>query len=285
MKKNSTKTTSSKLEARFDAGEDVLDYFDISRTTAHGGARTGAGRPALGKTRKTIKLSPQAIRRFDDHARRNGLGSFSAAVEEASAAYQSGASKQSEGTRVGKIPIGAKSNSWLVSIAAESAVAMVLARSGWNVSVQYGANQPEYDLLAEQNGSVLRVSVKGSQDGGWGLTQSLLADANYHAAADAWLARHSAKTIYAFAQFQGVDLTAAPRIYLAPAVEVAERLKQTANGRGDTILHERKVWSRRAFAAGTIDEIPRTWLFSAERLNQLVADLSASTEPKVDPAE
>ena len=87
MKKHSTATTSHNLEARFDAGEDVLDYFDASKAVAtRGGARIGAGRPALGKLRKTVKLSPQAVRRLADYARRKGLPNFSAAIEEASRA-------------------------------------------------------------------------------------------------------------------------------------------------------------------------------------------------------
>jgi hypothetical protein len=162
--------------------------------------------------------------------------------------------------------------SWQVSVAAESAVAMFLARAGWNVSVQYGANQPEYDLMAECGGSVLKISVKGSQDGSWGLTQSLLKDADYHAAVDAWLARHTPRTVYAFAQFKGTALAEAPRIYLASPAEVADQLKRTAKGRGDTILYERKAWTNRAFGAGTVDEIPTTWRFSEERLQTLATE-------------
>jgi hypothetical protein len=85
MKKHSTSTNSRNLEDRFDAGHDVLDYFDTTRAvSSHGGARMGAGRPALGKQRKMIKLSPQAIRRFESYARRQKLRNFSEAVEAAS---------------------------------------------------------------------------------------------------------------------------------------------------------------------------------------------------------
>lgn len=88
MKKLSTKnsankvTTASNLEARFDAGKDVLDYFDVTRT--HGGARPGAGRKPEGKLRKTVKISPAAVRRFQSYARRHKLPNFSAALEAAS---------------------------------------------------------------------------------------------------------------------------------------------------------------------------------------------------------
>lgn len=59
-----------------------------------------------------------------------------------------------------------KMTSWQVAVAAEAAVAMLFARAGWNVSVQYGANQPEYDLMVSKGAKMLKVSVKGSQDGG-----------------------------------------------------------------------------------------------------------------------
>lgn len=92
MKKRSTKrqsastsTTSANLEARFEAGEDILDYFDVSRVViSHGGARQGAGRKPTGKMRKTVKLSPAAVNRFKAYARLKKLPSFSAALEAAS---------------------------------------------------------------------------------------------------------------------------------------------------------------------------------------------------------
>lgn len=89
MKKPSTKsisprssTTARNLAAKFDAGDDVLDYFDTGRVTlSHGGARPGAGRPRLGKARKMVNLSPTAIRRIETYQRRHALPHFSAAVE------------------------------------------------------------------------------------------------------------------------------------------------------------------------------------------------------------
>jgi hypothetical protein len=92
MKKLSSKnslakaTTSARnLETRFDAGKDVLDYFDVSRAVVtHGGARPGAGRKPAGKLRKTVKLSPEAVHRFQIFARRKKLPNFSAALEAAS---------------------------------------------------------------------------------------------------------------------------------------------------------------------------------------------------------
>ena len=74
--------------------------------------------------------------------------------------------------------------SWHVGVAAEAIVAAQFARCGVAVSVQYGADQPEYDLVAVEGDLLLKVSVKGSKDGGWGLTQSYKKGRTYHEADD-----------------------------------------------------------------------------------------------------
>jgi hypothetical protein len=163
-------------------------------------------------------------------------------------------------------------NSWHVSVAAEAIVAGQFARCGYDVSVQYGANQPEYDLLVAKGEGFLKVSVKGSQDGSWGLCQSLLKEANYHKAINDWLTRHSARTVLCFVQFENVTLNELPRLYLARASEVAERLKATAKGRGDTILYEKHTWGSRAVGAGTVEQIPDSWRFSEERIRELLRE-------------
>jgi hypothetical protein len=160
--------------------------------------------------------------------------------------------------------------SWHVSVAAESFAAGLFARCGLDVSVQYGPNQPEYDLVVVLGERFLKVSVKGSKTGSWGLTQSHLQEANYHAAVDAWLALHQPHTIFCFVQFKDVALTACPRVYLATPREVAKRLKATAAGRGGTILYEKREWGPRAYGAGTTDQIPESWAFSETRVEQLI---------------
>ena len=101
--------------------------------------------------------------------------------------------------------------SWQVATAAEAFAAAQFARCGWDVSVQYGANQPEYDLVAVDGERVLKVSVKGCQDGKWGLTQSYIENADYHAAADKWLAKHSKKTVFCLVQFKNTSIDELPR--------------------------------------------------------------------------
>jgi len=162
-------------------------------------------------------------------------------------------------------------NSWHVATAAEAIAAAQFARCGWDVSVQYGANQPEYDLMAVCGDNTMKVSVKGSKDGGWGLTQSFISNADYHGAVDKWLAKHSKKTVFCFIQFKDVELHEMPRAYLATPTEIAAWLKRSAAGRGDTILWEDRTWTKRSQAAGTTDRIPDSWRFTIERLEQLAS--------------
>lgn len=160
-------------------------------------------------------------------------------------------------------------SSWHVGVAAEAFAAGMFARCGYDVSVQYGANQPEYDLMIARGEQILKVSVKGSQDGGWGLTQNYKKGLDYHQAADKWLEKHKSKTVFCFVQFKNVDLNELPRLYIATPHEVAEVLKKSAGGRGDTILSEEHKWGVNAYAAGTIDRIPENWNFSRERIEEL----------------
>lgn len=163
--------------------------------------------------------------------------------------------------------------SWQVSIAAEAFAAAQFARCGWDVSVQYGANQPEYDLVAVDGDQVLKVSVKGSKDGAWGLTQPLLKNADYHGAVDKWLAKHGARTVLCLVQFKDTSMETLPRMYLATPKEIADVLKRSCAGRGETILYEKHTWGPRAYAAGTTDAVPESWRFTKERLEEVARNM------------
>jgi len=189
-----------------------------------------------------------------------------------------------------------KPSSWHISVAAEAFAAGRFARSGYDVSVQYGANQPEYDLVVAKGNQLLKVSVKGSQDLSWGLTQNYLAPAkaksgrkaDYHGAIDLWLQEHGGRTVFCFVQFGNVSLDQMPRMYLATPIEVASWLRAAAKGRGVTILEERHVWGSRAHAAGTVDAIPNHWKFSTGRIEELIrhseAGLTAEAAVSDSPA-
>lgn len=160
-------------------------------------------------------------------------------------------------------------SSWHVGVAAEAYTAAVFARYGYDVSVQYGANQPEYDLIAVSGDKLLKISVKGSQDGSWGLTQSYKKGYDYHEAISRWLAAHHKKTVFCLVQFQNTAPNEMPRIYVASPEEIAERLNASAGGRGETILYENHTWGPRAYGKGTTDRIPNEWVISAERLEHM----------------
>ncbi|WP_160035272.1 hypothetical protein [Paenibacillus sp. An7] len=159
-------------------------------------------------------------------------------------------------------------NSWHVSVAAESVTAYLFARIGYDVSVQYGANQPEYDLMVSKGDNIMKVSVKGSRDGGWGLTQGFKnQNVSYHGAIDLWLQKHSKKTIFSLVQLKGTQINEMPRVYIATPIEVAELMKKARNGIGDTVLRENKTWVKAHY---NDDQIPSDWLFSEQRIDEVL---------------
>ena len=156
-------------------------------------------------------------------------------------------------------------SSWHIGIAAEAFAAAQFARAGFDVSVQYGANQPEYDLIATLGDRMLKISVKGSQDGGWGLTQGYKKNCDYHEAINKWLDAHGKKTIFCLVQFKDVGFNELPRLYLATPQEIAQVLHSSSAGRRETVLREYHAWGIKAYGTGTIDRIPDDWKFTKER--------------------
>jgi hypothetical protein len=160
--------------------------------------------------------------------------------------------------------------SYHVGVAAEAFVAAVCAQAGFDVSVQYGANQPEYDLIIKKDARFLPLSVKGSQDWGWGLCQNYKRGRTYHDAIEAWCADHGTSTVFALVQFGGVAVGESPRIYLATPREIADVMKASRNGAGNTMLLESYEY-KKGVGRGTTDTLPQHWRFSVARLEQLLA--------------
>ena len=168
-----------------------------------------------------------------------------------------------------------------VGVAAEAFAAGLLAYAECDVFVQYGANQPGYDLTAVKDDKTLKVSVKGSQDGAWGLTQSYIKNADYHRAIDKWHEKHLGKRIiFMLVQFQNVNLGECPRAYLATPIEIATQLKASSKGRGETVLFENHTWAKTAYGYGTTDKLPDEWVFSMERLDEMFKKRLASSEER-----
>lgn len=179
------------------------------------------------------------------------------------------------------VPVSIQSRipSWQINIGAEGIAAAQFARCGFDVSVQYGADKPAYDLVVTKADVLLKVCVKGGQDGFWNLTQSYIKraaelsgkKADYHGAIDLWLDHHASRTVCCLVQFQGVPIDQLPRIYLATPKEVALRLRQTAAGRGDSVLYEESERSCAGEGAGGVERLPASWRFSYQRIQELLA--------------
>jgi hypothetical protein len=176
------------------------------------------------------------------------------------------------------MPLTKTMRQYHVGVAAEAFAAGLFAQAGCDVLVQYGANQPLYDLMITRGGRGIHVSVKGSQDGGWGLIQNYKRGRTYHETADAWVEAHRSQDIlYCLVQFQGVALGECPRTYLATVSEIAQRHKDSRGGFGETILWENRCY-KKGVAMGCTDMIPIDWRFSQERLSHFLPPESNRSE-------
>jgi hypothetical protein len=155
-----------------------------------------------------------------------------------------------------------------VAVAAEAFAASVLAQSGCDVSIQYGANQPGHDLVATRGRRALKVSVKGSQDGGWGLIQGYKRGRTYSEAADSWCSDQDPDVAFCLVQFKGVAIGDAPRCYFAWPREIADHLKSSRAGHGHTIFYE-DYTQRGGVAVGFTNKLPASWVASARRIEEL----------------
>jgi hypothetical protein len=153
-------------------------------------------------------------------------------------------------------------------IAAESYAACLLAQCGYDVLVQYGANQPHYDLVAVKDKRMLKISVKGSQDGGWMLAvRHLKPGVGYHEAIDTWLSSQPDDVIFVFVQFMGVPLGVAPRAYVVRPAEIAPHMKSQCAGRGHGSLQE--DYQRDHPRSQYDHKMPSSWEFNAQRFESI----------------
>ena len=155
-----------------------------------------------------------------------------------------------------------------VNVAAEAFTAMALSQAGYDVAMQYGTTQPDWDILATKLGRSLMVQVKGSQDGGWGLFQKHLKNADYHGALHTWEKLQVPGLVYFLVQFSGVAAGSNPRCYVARPNEILQHMLTTRRGFGNTALLENYAYSRGA-GAGHVDTVPAGWALSAERLDSV----------------
>jgi hypothetical protein len=155
-----------------------------------------------------------------------------------------------------------------VNVAAEAFAAMVMSQAGYDVAMQYGTAQPNWDILATKADRTLKVQVKGSQDGGWGLFQSHIRNADYHGALDAWLIAQLTDIVYFFVQFRDVAPGMVPRSYIARPSEIVEHMRTTRAGHAYTSLREKYTYTR-GLGAGHTDIIPQSWLTTLARIDAI----------------
>lgn len=168
--------------------------------------------------------------------------------------------------------------SWAISVGAEGIAAAQFARYGFDVLVQTGHEKPSYDLLVTMSGNLMKIVVKGSEDGCWRLAQPFQRSASLsnkttesHLAIDRWLDTHGSRTIYCLAQFEDVALDQLPRLYLAPPVELAQRMHASADRLGEAVLYERYECTSPETGLTALEAFPSAWRFSRERIHALHA--------------
>lgn len=155
-----------------------------------------------------------------------------------------------------------------VGVAAEGFAAGLLAQAGYDVLVQYGANQPLYDLAAIKGDRALKVSVKGTTEVAWGITGKLKSGRSYAEATEVWLQKHGKDLVFLFVQFHDTTLGKMPRVYVARSSEVAAHLNKVKCREGDTTLWENHTWTK-GKAKNSTDKIPELWKFSQDRIDSV----------------
>ena len=149
-------------------------------------------------------------------------------------------------------------------------------------SLSESRNLKRYDLLAVDDRDIsLKISVKGSRTGRWVICPSIGAKDEkgnrLPCCHQEWeKEQNQPGIILCFVQYKGVGHDQRPRIYLATPKEVAAHLKAQANGRGYGALFEYHAFTAKSQAgAGVVDKIPEHWMFSLERVEQMVAAVQA----------
>ncbi len=152
------------------------------------------------------------------------------------------------------------------AVAAEAFAAGIFAQSAYSVFVQYGANQPGYDLLVSNEVKAMPISVKGSTNGGWLLTTKK-AEGTYGEALDKWIQKNS-DYLFCFVQFERVQVGEIPRIYIAFGDEVGNYLKTAYFG--DLSLSLWEYYSPKVgINKGKVQQVPKHWIASKERIDEL----------------
>lgn len=180
-----------------------------------------------------------------------------------------------------------KAGSWPINVGANGIAAAQFARCGFDVMVQAGPDKPWYDMVVTKGGNLLKIGVRASDNGRWRLAESYLLRAAHanakrpdiHHAIRMWLDIHGERTVYCLVQFEGVSLSQLPRIYLATPGDLARRMRETAERTGEPLLYEQYDWTSAETGFTAIETLPSSWLFSEERIQELLFPATAQEVP------
>jgi len=164
-----------------------------------------------------------------------------------------------------------------VSTAAENIAAAQFSLYGFDVLEQASRAQFVYDLGVATSGGMMKVMVHGTLDGFWDLVEPYLdliprrkaSMADYHRAIDLWLEHHGRRVACCLVKFESPDLDRMPRIYLASAAEIAEKLHEITNHMGASSLCEEYEVTD-SFGARRVESLPSKWRFSQARIAELM---------------
>jgi hypothetical protein len=156
------------------------------------------------------------------------------------------------------------------AVAAEAFAAGVFAQAGYSVFVQYGANQPGYDLLVcdDHEKHTMHVNVKGSTNGGWLLATK---DKNntWEHALNTWIEQNK-ELVFCLVQFNEIEVGMLPPMYLATGDEIGTELK--CHWFGELSL---SLWvnyaPKRGKYKGKVLKIPKTWKMDEKRIQLLMS--------------
>lgn len=164
-----------------------------------------------------------------------------------------------------------------LSVAAENIVAAQFALYGFDVLEQAVRTKFFFDLGVAKSDGMLKLSVHGTFDGIWDVLTPYLekrphhptSAAEYHRAIALWLERRGSKAICCLVKFESADLKTMPRIYLASAVEIADRLHEITEQFGESLLCE-EYEIVDSYGARKVESLPPKWRFSYGRITELM---------------
>ena len=170
-----------------------------------------------------------------------------------------------------------KLSSRQLSAAAENIAAAQFSLYGFDVLEQAGRARFVYDLGVAKAGGMIKVLVHGSLDGLWDLVEPYLertpqmktTKADCHHAVDRWLEHHGRRIACCLVKFESADLHQMPRLYLASAAEIAEKLHEIVEQAGATALREDYEVTD-VYGARRIESLPAKWRFSQTRIAELM---------------